>query len=180
MGDHYHRIVLENVTKEESNSIADKIVEYLIKRKIISSQKADCVLSGEGYLPGENYFEAYNQSQDDLLNWSVNGVEVQIGHQVFYSNWLDEINCPNCGTNIHELEWGDALSEWCDESGNDKIDCPQCGKSNSIVDYIFEPTWAFGELGFTFWNWGDDFNKDFINDIQELTGKKVKTVYGRF
>lgn len=67
--------------------------------------KSDCVLGNEdgGYLPGKNYSIAYNNSQDNLFEFGTNGFEILIGQQVFYSNWLDEIHCPNCGANIYEL-----------------------------------------------------------------------------
>lgn len=70
--------------------------------------------------------------------------------------------------------------EWINNTGKDKINCPQCGNLYSIVDYVFEPTWAFSELGFKFWNWGDEFSDDFINEIELLIERKVKKVYARF
>ena len=71
-----------------------------------------------------------------------------------------------------------AIEEWTNNTGDDQIKCPNCESVDSIVHYIFEPTWAFGGLGLTFWNWGT-FKETFFEDLENLMGKKLRVVYGK-
>lgn len=177
MGDTYCNIVLDNVDTMSDKAIADIVVQHLIARKIISASLTDCVLGQDsGYPPAENYWQVL---EDGDQRFPDDGVEVNLGRRIFYSAGVDEINCPNCNENIVALDWGSALDEWMNETGNDKIVCPGCSHSYSISEYKFDPNWAFGNIGFTFWNWGSDFKRDFIDELEQLTGYKIKVVYGK-
>ena len=180
MGDTYCNIVVDKVDKTLVRTIADKVIQHLVDKKIIGDTLTDCVLGqATGYPPGNNYRLVLEDPDDHLIEISTNGVGVNLGRQVFYAGGVDEINCPNCGENIVETDWGPALDEWMKESGNDKIVCPSCTKLFSITEYKFEPNWAFGNVGFTFWNWGSEFKDDFIKDLEQLTGHKINLVYGK-
>jgi ribosomal protein S27E len=180
MGDTSISIVPQNVNRKQAKKLSDKVVAYLIERKIISPYKSDCVLGEEsGYPPGTKYKEALEESNNHFLELRTNGLQIVDNRQVFYANGVDEIKCPNCGTNNIESEWGEALDEWVNNTGNDKIKCLGCGHSFSIEEYIFEPAWAFGELGFTFWNWYGVFKESFLKDIEAVIGCKLKIVHSK-
>jgi len=53
------------------------------------------------------------------------------------------------------------------------------GKAHSVVAYEFVPTWAFGELGFTFWNW-PPLRPDFVAELAEHLGKDLRIVTGQY
>ena len=178
MGDSYIKIVPQNVLTEEVNELADKILKFLIDKKIISPDKTDCTLGEPGYCPGDNYNEIL-LDDNGLLNLITNGLELTIGERtVFWANDIQEIKCPNCNTNIIDLDWGQKIEEWTSNTGDDEIECPNCKKVNSIVDFVFEPAWAFGELGLTFWNWGT-FKESFFAELESITGKKMKIIFGK-
>src|ERR1017187_7158903 len=120
MGDHYSYIVPQKVAKTEAPAIANKFANYLINRNIILADKTDCVLSEKlGYPPSENYGEVFEYPDENIFHLRTNGFGITIGRGPYFSNELDEINCPNCATDIMELEWGDAITEWMNETGKD-------------------------------------------------------------
>lgn len=78
-----------------------------------------------------------------------------------------------------ELDWSSCLDGWTKEKENYWIECETCKDVNPITDFNFYPTWAFGELGFTFWNWGETAKESFIKELEILTGLEVTIVEGR-
>ena len=181
MSDSYISIVPEQVEKAKANKLAEKVVNWLISRKIIKAELTDCTLGNDGHEPDENFKEVV---EDEKYWWFIdldtNGLEVITEKYVFHNggNGLEEITCPNCKTNIIETDWGEAVDEWVKETGLDKVTCPNCQEARSITEYNFEPAWGFGELGFTFWNW-QELKEDFIKEIEALLNSKVKLIYGR-
>ena len=179
MGDYYIKLVPETVNKEESRRIADKVIKNLIDKKIILAEQTDCVLGQEkGYPPAVNSKKVVEDSEH-IFSYMTNGLAIEMGKQVFYSDGPDELRCPNCNHDIIDVEWGEALSEWVNETGKDKVTCTKCEQANSISKCIFDPPWAFGEIGFIFWNWGSCFKGFFLIDLENLTGHKFKVVYGK-
>lgn len=180
MGDFYSIVVPQKANSTGAAAIAEKVVQYLINRKIISADKTDCTLGDEdGYPPAENYRQIMEHPTGDLFGLLTNGLEVNVGREVFYGDGVDSIKCPACEAGMMDADWGEAIDEWMNDTGNDTICCPACGKESSVTELVFEPAWAFGELGFRFWNWGAPFKEAFVNEIEMLTGYRVKTVYGK-
>lgn len=180
MSDFCSRIVLDTVDKTEAKKIANIVIQHLINEQIVSNNLTDCVLGQEnGYPPGEMHEQVFDLPNKNISDLKTNGVEINLGRQVFHANSVDKISCPHCETNIIDLNWGQAISEWMNETSKDSMTCPNCDQTSSISKYDFEPTWAFGELGFTFWNWGTKFNNNFLNDIENITGHRLKIVYNR-
>ncbi|MDR3669025.1 MAG: hypothetical protein P4L35_19520 [Ignavibacteriaceae bacterium] len=169
------------VNKSEVSSTAEKVIDWLLSQKIIKDPKTDCVLgSNDGYPPGDNYNSILNSYDHDLLGLRTNGLDVIRTREVFHNggNGLDSICCPTCSTNIIGSDWGILIDEWYNETGKDTVTCLECKAVHSIIDYKFDPTWAFGNVGFTFWNW-PSFTNQFINDLEIITRKSMAIVYGR-
>ena len=55
---------------------------------------------------------------------------------------------------------------------------PCCRLPRSIVDWQHDPPWAFGDLGFEFWNW-PQFTQAFVKEFEEELGSRVVHVYGK-
>ncbi len=177
MGDTYGNIVFVSVDTASAKTIADKVIQHLVDRKVISGSLTDCVLGAKnGYPPAENYWLALEDASHGTPN---DGVEVIVEKRVFFSAGVDTINCPGCNEDIVDSDWGSALDEWMNETGNDKIICPGCSQAYSITQYKFDPNWAFGNLGFTFWNWSSEFKEDFVKELEALTGHRIELVYGK-
>ncbi|MBD3244828.1 MAG: hypothetical protein GF335_02430 [Candidatus Moranbacteria bacterium] len=137
----------------------------------------DCTLGDRGFPPGDNFKNAMD-SDNHIEDLITNGLEVITKKQVFHSDGVDSINCPNCNNNMIDSDWGDLLEKWYKDLGNDNLKCSSCKCEFPITSYNFNPFWGFGYLGFNFWNWGD-LKVDFIKEIESLLNVKVKLIYGR-
>jgi hypothetical protein len=190
MGDSYRVIVDPVATLTEAPILAAKVMEYMISRGIISPERRDCVLSkDQGYPPGNNVGEALaqwtpeytpgvpvplDQIGDTVRGCVVNGVIEVVGRTVFF-NFVDLVRCPLCqADNVHG-EWGDAVSRW--NKGDDLalLKCICCNEKSPLTEWTFDPPWAFGNLGFEFWNWGP-MKRSFVDKVSELLGHKVVSI----
>lgn len=177
MSDSFISIVPDKIDNTRVKGIADKVIDQLVQRGIIKRELTDCTLGDKGHAPGDNFKDAIEGDDSGLKTLLTNGLEIITTRQVFHNggNGLYEITCPDCNANIIEADWGKALDEWTNETGLNKIVCPQCNIEHSITDYNFDPTWGFGTLGFTFWNWPDlkeDFKMKLVLKIK--LGSRLK------
>lgn len=178
MGDYFDIIVDEEATEEEAPALGTSVVEWLISEGIISGEMTDNVLGSDlGYPPGPNSDKAGGEKVPD---YRTNGMELITGRTVFHS--VDrEINliCSECGTCFQPPdEWGDAIGEWYDRTGSGLLACVHCGRKKPITEWRHEPPWAFGNLGFKFWNW-PALTESFIQQVSQRLGHKVVHVCGK-
>ena len=180
MSDTFITLVPDNVNNLQVQELANKILNHLTQKGIVKNGLTECTLGNKGYEPGDKFMSVIDENDLGLQDLHTNGLEMKKTKEVFHngSNGLDEINCPNCKTNIIDSDWGQALDEWTNETGKDKITCPNCKSVNSITEYKFEPNWGFGNLALTFWNW-PSLKEGFIKDIEKLIERKIRIIYGR-
>jgi len=179
MGDTYCSLVPVSVSRASAGAVAKKFISHLIDGSIIDDRQSACVLgSSTGYPPAKSFITVIENPDTGLLQLSTNGLAITTGRQVFHAAGVDEIRCPACGCNNIDSDWGELLDEWVRETGKDHLLCQGCGAAVSIVDYRFSPVWAFGELGFTFWNWGI-FKQEFLREVEEVIGHRIVVVYGK-
>lgn len=182
MGDWHQDIVIKDVSNEELQNVATQIIEYLVAEEIISTKMSDNVLgTDKGYCPGRNWQKVvkYPDEKQFLELWT-NGLDVIKKRNIFYADGgeFNAINCPICGVNNLECDWGELFGEWLEDPKSADLECIKCKQSNSISEYIFEPTWALSNLGFVFWNW-PIFKDSFIAELKEFTGKRIIKVEGK-
>jgi hypothetical protein len=179
MSDAYITIVPTNVTQGQVKDLSKMTIAWLSEKGIILTNQTDCVL-GEtlGYPPGPKYMDAIDGDDFGLLKLRTNGLAAVTERQVFDNgeNGLDEINCPKCGANNIDSDWGEAVGLW-DTGKIGILRCSQCDNEASIADYDFRPDWGFGEFGLTFWNW--PLSSRFFDDLRVFVGTDIKIIYGR-
>ena len=164
---------------------AEEIVKWLVEEQIIESTLSDCVLGGDGYrlLPELAKFCEYGTEylNPDLI---VFGLEIITQKNVFHpgGNGNDFVTCPACQTcesDICDMQktshFLDLVNVWYEEE-SELVPCPYCQKEISIADFVFEPTWGFSDLGFTFWN-TPPFHEDFIKEFERRLGCPIRVVY---
>lgn len=58
------------------------------------------------------------------------------------------------------------------------MECPSCGAAFPVTEWSFEPGFAFGNLGFTFWNWPPFLSGRLIDEVGRLLSPhRVVLVY---
>lgn len=180
MSDSFITIVPTNVTRGQVGELSQRTIKWLTEKEIISRNQTDCVLGQEaGYPPGPKYKSIIDGDDFGLLQLKTNGLQLMTARQVFDNgdNGLEEINCPKCGANNIDSDWGEVIGAW-DNEQSDKLKCSQCDTESSITDYEFKPNWGFGEFGLTFWNW-PSLTAQFLDDFKKLLDKDVKVIYGQ-
>lgn len=181
MGDYYTNVIPIDVEAADAKAIAAKVLEYMVGHKIIQPEITDCTLTQVGgHAPAENYALALAESNPDILTMRTNGVEVITQRSAFDSGGLEDIQCPACNQSVIDEDWGHALQKWLGRQPNNQIICPSCAYNGSITTYIFEPPFVFAELGFTFYNWGDNLNPDFITQLEEITDSRIAVSLGKY
>lgn len=180
MSDSFITIVPRNVDKVQVKELAIKVVDHLIEKRIINRELTDCTLGNNGHPLGDNFKDAIEGDDYGLKDIWANGLEIKTTREVFHNggNGIDEIKCPDCSTNIIETDWGQAIDEWINESDLHKVTCPNCNAEYSITDYVFNPEWCFGYLGFTFWNW-PNLKDNFIKELEQILERRVTIIYGQ-
>ena len=196
MGDTYEALVDADATAEEATQLAVRVVEMLQRRGIIAGERTDCVLGGAdgtGYPPGPHYEDAvephvHNDScrgrpHLDVRQLWTNGLAVDVGKRVFYSMTGETaVVCSACQTRSEMEPFPDALheaiNEWYAGTGPGQFACPHCGARAPITVWTWDPPWAFGYLGFTFWNW-PPLSVTFIQDVSAVLGHRTVVVRGK-
>jgi hypothetical protein len=187
MGDTFRTIVDREATLAEAPTLADHVSSWLIEQRIIACIRTDCILgSREGYPPGPRFAYALDKSQDPLgifatgtRRLSTNGLDIVMGRTVFDSGQGGQILCPSCGKEPASWEgWQDAIAEWLGSSGPALLKCTLCGREAPVTEWKYDPPWAFGNLGFTFWNW-PPFSQSFVAEISRILGHPTVVICGK-
>jgi hypothetical protein len=195
MGEHFRTIVDRTATAHDAPALARKLIDSMIGQRIIRAERTDCALGSTGYPPGENVEEALamwtpestpgvrlplDQVASQLRSMALNGV-VAVIHRTVFHNFgagLDVVRCPLCQANDLESDWSEAVSRWYHGDDLAAFQCTFCNEESPITDWIFDPPWAFGNLGFEFWNW-PPMRRTFIEKVASILGHRVVLVSGK-
>jgi len=182
MGDWFQRIIDRDVSLEEAESLAIKVRQYLIERAIISTELTDCALGidGMGYAPGSNYAQVVEEPNLDLLKLQTNGLHIVVGRTVFDCGQGGfDLICPYCQTqNLNIRAWQAAVTEWYEARETGLLKCEGCDRHELVTEWHYEPTIAFGNLGFEFWNW-QPLTADFIAEIASQLNHRIVYISGK-
>lgn len=182
MGSWFQTIVDKNASIEEAETLATEIRDWFVGRGIIQATLTDCVLGGDGrgYPPGRNFEEAINPSTNHhFLHLWTNGLHLVIGRTVFDSGQGETtVLCPNCQIpQADHIQWVDAIGEWY-EGKTAQLLFPHCNTSAPITEWVFDPPWGFGNLGFKFWNW-PPLKDEFVSELGERLKHQIVIVKGK-
>ena len=181
MGDYYTNVVPMDVEPEDAKAVADKVLHYLVSSKIVKPEVTNCTLTKEGgHAPAENYAMALATPDDAFIDLAVNGVEIVVQRSAFDSGGLEDLQCPACNQSVIDAGWEPAFQAWLGRKPDVEFTCPHCNYQGTVTTYIFEPPFVFSELGFTFWNWGDNLSEEFITKLEELTDSRIAVTFGKY
>jgi hypothetical protein len=191
MGDMFQTICDTEASEDEAASLAARTVDWLVSAGIVQAERTNCVLGNDlAHPPGPRCFDAV--AEPDLADPWTDGLEIVTGRTVFHSGQdpIDNASCPHCETrfrfydedwNYDESLWepfGHAIRTW-HESGLGTFSCPRCATPSGLNDWRWEPQWAFGYLGFTFWNW-PDLSPEFMAEFTRRLGHRTAYTWGKF
>lgn len=184
MGDWFQTIVDTEATPGEAQGLAGNILDWLIADGFVSAERTDCVLGADaGHAPGTRYGEAVEDPDPGLVNVWSNGLHVTVGRTVFDAGQGEPsaVTCPHCAAkmplgdehwSLIEETWAqfrDALESW-GEGHDEPVACPSCHRTAPVHTWLWaDDYFAFGHLGFTFWNW-PTLRPEFVADFSRRLG----------
>jgi hypothetical protein len=184
MSDGFETIVDPEATAAAAPALASGIVSWLAGEGIIASEPTTCVLGLDdlGYAPGPQVGKALETGweQYGLHGLATRGLELTVTRTVFtgMGNWGERIRCPTCDAgHLADEAWFAAIDDWWQGGAGLKA-CAACSGVRPIAAWRGEPYWAFGCLGFTFWNW-PGLRRDFVAAVSRRLGHRVAHIVGR-
>ena len=194
MGDHTVTIVDTGVPIGDASAKAAGLLDWLLTKDIVAQAVTVSALyqrqaETHGWVvpasmlanqrlvhpPGPNWHKACAAPSPmaRFPNW----LDIQIERQVFDAGGHGiGIFCPSCAAEQTALgdQWSAAIQAWVD-AAPDTLVCPVCQFAAGLQDWRFDPVWAFGNLGFRFWNW--DLTPAFLTAFQTLIVGPSRVVY---
>ncbi|MBA0053014.1 hypothetical protein E0L36_19690 [Streptomyces sp. AJS327] len=193
MGDWFQTIVDTEATPEEAPGLAANVVDWLVADGVILAERTDCVLGADaGHAPGTRYGDAVQQPDPELVNLWSNGLHATVGRTVFDAGQGEPsaVTCPHCAVEIRlvdeywspvEESWhrfAPAVGSWA-EGDDEPVACPSCDRAAPVHTWHWADYFAFGSLGFTFWNW-PDLRPEFVADVaRRLGGHRTVLLEGK-
>jgi hypothetical protein len=178
LSEHTDWVVVLDISPSEADILAEQVKEWLIAQEIILPR----IASQRSLRDGEIWMRGWAAKWDDDLTFqsrsSLCGLEIVKERRVFDAggHGLDALICPSCSArqNPDNLAWSDAVGEWYFGKDGSALRCPICHASHPVVEWEFSVPWAFGNLGFGFWNW--TIKQELADKIASITGHRCRLV----
>jgi hypothetical protein len=196
MGEYFERIVDVEVTGEEAEPLAKRMVDWMVAEGLITREMSSDVYSltvDDGYKAGPNWRRAVADSSD---SWMPGPVAVIIGRDYHVGGQgqseADSATCPRCDTTTviinypEEIEadakawqpFSDGIDTW-KKTGEGSVACSACGTSVPVTEWQFGPGFDLGALAFDFWGW-PPLTADFCAEFSKQLGHRIKEQMGKF
>lgn len=180
MGNHFQTVVDLDATHADAPALAASGLDWLVREGTVRAELTDCVLGAPlGHPPGPAWTEAVGQE-----DWEPDGgLTIKTGRTVFDSGQGDAMfaACPHCAgrVDLYTDEWeeiegawapfGEAVEAWYD-TGHAAVDCPRCRRPGDLTTWTWaDDYYAFGHLGFEFWDW-PEFSPSFLEEFSRALG----------
>ncbi|MEU4093665.1 hypothetical protein [Streptomyces sp. NPDC026673] len=191
MGDHFQTIVDLDATPTEASTLAGHGLDWLVREGFVRADRTDCVLGARsGNPPGGHWAKAVTHP-----DWEpTDGLKIVTGRTVFHGGQgeVRYATCPHCACRVDFLteDWDPiegadepfyaAFTTWR-TTGQATVACPHCGTAPDLRAWTWDDDYfAFGCLGFEFWNW-PEFDPRFLTDLARvLDGHRLVRVWGKF
>ncbi|WP_137992496.1 hypothetical protein [Streptomyces vilmorinianum] len=191
MGSHFQTVVDLDATAEDAPALAARALDWLVAQGIVRDERTDCVLGAPlGHPPGPRWASAVA-----VEDWEPGGgLRIEVGRTVFHGGQGDAqyAVCPHCATRTRFCteDWeyiedgarepfDRAISAWHD-TGAAAVTRTHCGRDGDLTAWAWaDDFYAFGHLGFEFWDW-DEFDPRFLDAFgTALGGHRVVRVWGK-
>ncbi|MGW2213451.1 hypothetical protein ACWCSD_00560 [Nonomuraea sp. NPDC001684] len=198
MGDYFERIVDVEVTGQEAESLAERVVDWMVAEGLITRERSrDGMYSlqvDDGYEPGPNWQRAVADSSDP--SWIPGPVAVIVGrdHHVGGQGMseADSATCPRCDATTVIIDYpnaweadqaawqpfSDGIDTW-KETGEGSVICSSCGASVPVTEWQFGSGFDLGALAFDFWGW-PPLSVSFHTELSKQLGHRIEVQSGKF
>jgi len=184
MGASFQIIVDTEVASDQAQTVGQLALNWLKQQKIIGDACVGCTLDkpDEGFLPGPQAMQAVDETDlDDFFKLRTNAFHVIVGRTIFFAYPGPQlVRCPNCGYDAvanNKSSWQVALNAWKNEQPSG-FQCKNCYMNLSVEKWIYDPIWAFGNLGLKFWNW-PPLKSEFVEEMSLLLEHEITVVRGK-
>ncbi|MFC8273255.1 hypothetical protein ACFUJR_12140 [Streptomyces sp. NPDC057271] len=191
MGNHFQTVVDLDATAAQAPTLARHALEWLVTEGIVRAEPSDCVLGAPlGHPPGPRWASAVAIEDREPCG----GLRIEVGRTAFHGGQGDAqyATCPHCAsrTALYTDDWDHvegasepfdrAMSAWR-ATGSATVDCVHCGRAGELADWTWaDDFYAFGHLGFEFWDW-TEFDPRFLDAFAAaLGGHRVVRVWGKY
>ena len=151
---------------EQPSIVAAKVLEQIVKAKIVEPMPTGCVMGDLGHPPGPRIDTAIDNPED--VRHVPNGLAIEFPGKIELYFPPDGgkpwVTCAPC---LRPLEEDVLLAHLGPRNPFRKSKlarCPGCGDERPIEDWVAHDS-AFGNLAFFFWSW--HLRADFIGRVQD-------------
>ncbi|MEU9705812.1 hypothetical protein [Streptomyces sp. NPDC047981] len=180
MGSYFQTVVDLDATQADAHALAGSGLDWLVTEGIVRAELTDCVLGApSGHPPGPAWAMAVGQE-----DWEPSdGLRIETSRTVFNCGQGEPMFavCPYCAARVdfytarlEEIEgawepFGEAISAWSD-TGSAAVACLRCRRRGDLTVWTWSDDYfAFGYLGFEFWDW-PDFSPGFLEGLSRALG----------
>ncbi|MFD8142457.1 hypothetical protein [Streptomyces sp. NPDC059708] len=192
MGSHFQTVVDLDATPADARALAELGLGWLVREGIVRAGMTPCVLGAPlGHPPGDSWASAVAEA-----DWEpTDGLRIEAPRRTVFDGGQGEpryARCPHCAYRVELLtgDWDpvdgawdpfDAAIEAWRATGLASVACPGCGRDGELAAWGWEGDhFAFGCLGFEFWDW-PEFSPAFLERFaRALGGHRLVVVGGKF
>ncbi|MER6576378.1 hypothetical protein [Nonomuraea sp. NPDC001023] len=198
MGDYFERIVDVEVTGQEAESLAKRVVDWMVTEGLITHERSsDGMYSlqvDDGYTAGPSWKRAVADSSDP--SWIPGPVAVIVGRDSHVGGQgmseADSATCPRCDATTVIIDYpnaweadqaawqpfSDGIDTW-KETGEGSVTCPSCRASVPVTEWQFGSGFDLGALAFDFWGW-PPLSVSFHKELSQQLGHRIEVQSGKF
>jgi hypothetical protein len=161
----------------DATAEARRVLDLLRAESIIAvNTSRDELHSPTEWAVGRRALEALEDpaGPTDWLNFSNNGVEVELGWAAYIAMENEEPSaCPACRVVLSEGDYADLINSWGESHVEPQAVCGSCGSSALLGEWSNEWPSVFGFPAVTFNNWAP-LARGFLERLQrELGGRTI-------
>ncbi|WP_280232311.1 hypothetical protein [Nocardia cyriacigeorgica] len=197
MGDYFERIVDIEVSAEDAQATAARMLDWLVARELLtwemSGERMYSLQVDEGHLPGSRWQQV---TQDWGSDWIPGPVAVIIGREDHFGGQgeseAESATCPSCATTTVIIDYPQrweadpevwrpfeqAIDEW-KRTGTGTVACRHCGTGHPVTEWLWPSGTALGALAFDFWSW-PPLTDAFLDEFTAQLGHRTDHHTGKF
>ncbi len=184
MADYFQTIVDTQAAPDQADHLAKHVVAWLAEKGVVKPSPSE----EGGYDRGPNAVEIALPCAPRPGHESIPPVHTHLQVLIGRMTHPDDLSeareprpgCPACGKTFDDVdgEWQAATQDWISGDDDAPLRCGACGKESPVAAWTYHNRYAYGHLGFRFWNW-PPLKPAFLDDIRRELGHSIALVEGK-